>query len=344
LRTIVFCFTIVAIFGMFFYPALATNISTDKSSYNFEDIVHISGTVSPVQDGQFIILQITSPGDSDIVTADQFLPSTDGSFSRSYPAEGPMWTLDGMYTVKIFYENWSETTFQFQSESEPELPSNSEKTNHDDSSFDTESKNKEQDNAFEEPSKIKTQNPKTKIPGFPDLNKSPDHYFERYEKEPSYKDWFDSQFPDLSIQEVVGYEPTHVTDFPDSSRSPQSYIDRYNNESTYKGWFTSQFPDKTIYEILGYSEPIKIPAWIKNNADWWSNGKINDFDFISGIQYMIEKNIIVIPNLPESSESGGTVPEWIRNNAGWWADDSITDDDFVKGLEFLVEKGIILIN
>ena len=208
---------------MFFYPALATNIYTDKSSYNFEDIVHISGTVSPVQDGQFIILQITSPGDSDIVTADQFLPSADGSFSRSYPAEGPKWTLDGMYTVKIFYENWSETTFQFQSESEPEPPSNSKKTNLDDSSSDTESKNKEQGNAIAEPSKIKTQNSKTKIPGFPDLNKSPDHYFERYEKEPSYKDWFDSQFPDLSIQEVVGYEPTHVTDFPASSKSPQSY-------------------------------------------------------------------------------------------------------------------------
>jgi len=344
LRTILFCFTIVAIFGIFFYPAHATNISTDKSSYNYEDIVHISGTVSPVQDGQFIILQIINPGDSDIVTADQFLPSADGSFSRSYPAEGPKWTLDGMYTVKIFYENWSETTFQFQSEYETEPPSNSEKTNHDESSSDTESKNMEQDNAIAELSKIKTQNPKTKIPGFPDLNKSPDHYFERYEKESSYKDWFDSQFPDLSIQEVVGYESTHVTNFPDSSKSPQSYIDRHNNEPAYKDWFDSQFPDITIYEILGFSEPIRIPDWIKYNADWWSTGKINDSDFISGIQYMIEKNILVIPNLPESSESDGTVPEWIRKNAGWWADNSITDDDFVKGLEFLVEKGIILIN
>ena len=37
-----------------------------------------------------------------------------------------------------------------------------------------------------------------------------------------------------------------------------------------------------------------IPAWIKNNADWWSQGLISDDDFIKGIQFMVENGIITV--------------------------------------------------
>jgi len=85
-----------------------------------------------------------------------------------------------------------------------------------------------------------------------------------------------------------------------------------------------------------------IPPWIKNNAGWWANGKMSDSDFISGIQYMIQNNIIIIQNLPPSGESSGQIiPPWIKNNAGWWAENKISDNDFVKGIEFLIQQGII---
>ena len=91
-----------------------------------------------------------------------------------------------------------------------------------------------------------------------------------------------------------------------------------------------------------YSES-KIPTWIKNNAKWWSEGKIDDSDFVSGIQFMIKEKIINIPDLPEqaSETTEEKVPDWIKNNAGWWADSLITEDDFVKGIQYLVEHGII---
>ena len=38
----------------------------------------------------------------------------------------------------------------------------------------------------------------------------------------------------------------------------------------------------------------KIPDWIKNNADWWSQGLISDDDFVKGIQYLIEQGIIKV--------------------------------------------------
>jgi len=37
-----------------------------------------------------------------------------------------------------------------------------------------------------------------------------------------------------------------------------------------------------------------IPAWIKNNAEWWSQGLITDNDFVKGIQYLVEQGIIEV--------------------------------------------------
>ena len=43
----------------------------------------------------------------------------------------------------------------------------------------------------------------TKIPGFPDPEKDLQYYIDRYNNEPNYKDWFDRNFPDQTIQSVV---------------------------------------------------------------------------------------------------------------------------------------------
>ena len=36
----------------------------------------------------------------------------------------------------------------------------------------------------------------------------------------------------------------------------------------------------------------EIPKWIKNNAKWWADGKIDDDSFIQGIQFLIKEGII----------------------------------------------------
>ena len=88
-----------------------------------------------------------------------------------------------------------------------------------------------------------------------------------------------------------------------------------------------------------------IPAWIKNNAKWWSQGQLGDDQFIQGLQYMIQHGIIQIP-----TQSGGStpstappIPAWIKTNAGWWAAGQITDGDFVKGIQWLISNGIIVV-
>ncbi len=47
---------------------------------------------------------------------------------------------------------------------------------------------------------------KTHIPGFPDPTKDPQSYIDRYNNEPAYKAWFDKNFPDDTIYEIVGVD------------------------------------------------------------------------------------------------------------------------------------------
>jgi hypothetical protein len=90
-----------------------------------------------------------------------------------------------------------------------------------------------------------------------------------------------------------------------------------------------------------------VPSWIKNNADWWADDKIDDFTFAQGIGFLIKNKIIQINDLPTTPdgeiaiENDIAIPSWIKNNAGWWADDYISDSDFLYGIKFLVETNII---
>ena len=139
----------------------------------------------------------------------------------------------------------------------------------------------------------------------------------------------------ISFQDYAMNNGTVTQNEPDTQQIQQlgSLIDELRNNG---------LKIVTIREISNEEMPNLIPSWIKNNAGWWGNGQISDSDFISGIQYMIQKHIVIIQNLPKSGElNGQSVPVWVKNNAGWWAENKISDNDFVKGIEFLVQQGII---
>jgi len=98
-------------------------------------------------------------------------------------------------------------------------------------------------------------------------------------------------------------------------------------------------------------EGTQIPNWIKNVADWWANDEISEIEFLAGIEYLINNNIISIGHTPciaqienQHSSSTNLIPAWIKNNAGWWATDKIDDDDFINGIEYLIKIQIITID
>ena len=101
-------------------------------------------------------------------------------------------------------------------------------------------------------------------------------------------------------------------------------------------------------------ENTQIPDWIKNVAGWWANDEISENEFLSGITYLINNNIISLHFIPcsvnigdglridgQTISSDTLVPVWVKNNAKWWSEDLIEDTDFVNGIEYLIKNQII---
>lgn len=104
------------------------------------------------------------------------------------------------------------------------------------------------------------------------------------------------------------------------------------------------------YSYAQLDSGFEIPAWIRNNADWWSQGLISDREFASGLAYLVQEDIIQVENVevgPEGTiviDENLSIPKWIHNNARWWADGAITDDDFKSGIQYMLKENIIQIS
>jgi len=98
------------------------------------------------------------------------------------------------------------------------------------------------------------------------------------------------------------------------------------------------------------AQDAQIPGWIKNVASWWASGDISENEFLTGIEYLINNNIILLHSIPcnekiESQyEDTKSVPDWIKNNASWWSDNLIDDTDFINGLQYLIKHKIVKID
>ena len=63
-----------------------------------------------------------------------------------------------------------------------------------------------------------------------------------------------------------------------------------------------------------------VPDWVKNTAGWWAEDKIHDTTFVSGIEYLIGKGIIIVEQEVEVEEPMEEVVEikdfYMEVNAG----------------------------
>ena len=92
---------------------------------------------------------------------------------------------------------------------------------------------------------------------FVDPSVDPRAYVDRYNSEPSYKEWFDANYLAEygSIYDAVGVLPVPAG-FVDASADPQAYVDRYNAEPSYKEWFDANYPKyDSIYHAVGLPDP-----------------------------------------------------------------------------------------
>ena len=86
-----------------------------------------------------------------------------------------------------------------------------------------------------------------------------------------------------------------------------------------------------------------VPSWIKNTAGWWADDQINDDSFVSGIQWLVTNDVIILPSVEQGEGSDNVIPGWIKNTAGWWAEDKINDAIFIGAIKYLINEGIMVV-
>ena len=142
--------------------------------------------------------------------------------------------------------------------------------------------------------------------------------------------------------------------FPNEPRPQYMNLDeiRTQAQEDRKKPIDKDFCLNPVEEKIEVSSGVTVPSWVKKNAGWWAEGQLQDSEFVTSIEYLINQRIIKL-DIPESTEEEKryessipepkeqSIPVWIKNNAKWWSENKISTNEFVSGIKFLVEQGII---
>ena len=129
---------------------------------------------------------------------------------------------------------------------------------------------------------------------------------------------------------------------------PVKFIQSIDDMGSWHVAFTVDPLTQGTWKISGFEKGLppdipKIPVWIKQSGDWWSTNQITDLEFLEGIKFLVEKQVIVIPLLEMSSENEWKIPTWTKTVVNWWNEEKISDDEFLNMIENLVKLEIIII-
>ena len=113
-------------------------------------------------------------------------------------------------------------------------------------------------------------------------------------------------------------------------------------ENTLKKYpYTStEKPTNTMKQSIG-----KIPNWVKQTTNWWALTSISDEKFTEGIQYLIKKEIIMIPeNKKFENTNELKMISLIRNNLSLWSQNETSNDEFYRNTNWLIDNNFIKVN
>ena len=111
--SIIMIFPLIIICAPAFAQNSAITLTTDSTSYVSGDAIVVSGNVGLYVIDTPIVVQIWH--ENTLVDVAQETVAGDGGFSATFRAQGPLWSSDGEYTVRVSYgvDNILETTFNF---------------------------------------------------------------------------------------------------------------------------------------------------------------------------------------------------------------------------------------
>lgn len=317
-------------------PELPTiSVLTDRSEYDIGDVIIISGNVTDPDTyaGIPVTIRVIDP-EGYTASVSSAIPTVANTFSTQISTIMPPWEKSGVYEVIVnFRDQATSITFLFFSGDTTSTPQS------------------------ESPKGGEVVIPYgTSVTGCQDTNECyiPNKLQIRTGE---FVSWFNN---DITIHTITsGVAPDgsdgnfNSGDLNPSFKFSYTFLESgtYPYYCLYHPWQTGVIvvegtsiveDDSTDpLEIPETSSEIKIPSWIKDVAKFWCSNEINDENFLSAIQYLIDNDVIIVPETSIVEGYAQKVPSWIKSNACWWSQDQISDQSFASGLEFLIENGII---
>ena len=211
---------ILLLVGIFVNPAFAevTNIQTNDKSFLKGDKIEFSGNVETGSTG--LVTIVIRDLNDEFVLLTQATINHDDTFQKNVTIEN-RFTEHGTYSATGFILNMTKgMTTEF------DVSLNGIQITNDIESINTISEDildtSLEDKEMGEEKNSKIVNSEPTYPDFVDSNKDPSHYIERYYSEPTYKSWFDRNYPDITIEEAVGI----TNDITEIKSTVQEIIDK----------------------------------------------------------------------------------------------------------------------
>jgi len=86
---------------------------------------------------------------------------------------------------------------------------------------------------------------------------------------------------------------------------------------------------------------IQIPSWVKDNAQKWHDGTVDNAGFSKDIQYMITSGLVKVSGQVTPTTTFEYIPSWQKKVADWWSQGLVSDYDYVNSIQYLLDKKII---
>ena len=89
---------------------------------------------------------------------------------------------------------------------------------------------------------------------------------------------------------------------------------------------------------------VHIPDWVEHNARWWNGGQIDDQEIIFAIEFLADRQIIIMPSMKEidvykiAYSDDPHLYDTIKHSAWTWAESDIRPQNFLKGVGYLASQ------
>ncbi|MDH3277567.1 MAG: SHOCT domain-containing protein [Nitrosopumilus sp.] len=202
-------------------PAFAevSKIQLDRDSYFRGESINVIGAVDTDESG-LVTIVFRDPTDKFVLLSQAPIQS-DNSFEQEIPID-EKFQVSGTYNIAAFILNMTAAktlTFNFEGDTSNENRQNNSDniSNHETklpeskiNNIILESTHKPLEKQIDEKnlileSEMRTDENQPHIADFVDKTKKPEYYLDRYYGEPIYQSWFDRNYPNLTIEEAVGY-------------------------------------------------------------------------------------------------------------------------------------------